>query len=99
MNNKTSGRIFLNPAIVIAVLFILVASGYAQTVTKSAKLETEQRRDERMKWWREARFGMFIHWGIYAVPASTYALSVRPKTMPHRMVMNLKSVTLVPIKK
>lgn len=29
-------------------------------------------RDERMKWWREARFGMFIHWGVYAVPAGTY---------------------------
>lgn len=20
-----------------------------------------------MQWWREARFGMFIHWGVYAV--------------------------------
>jgi len=29
-------------------------------------------KDERMKWWREARFGMFIHWGIYSVPAGTY---------------------------
>jgi alpha-L-fucosidase len=28
--------------------------------------------DARMKWWREARFGMFIHWGIYSVPAGTY---------------------------
>jgi alpha-L-fucosidase len=28
-------------------------------------------RDERMEWWREARFGMFIHWGVYAVPAGT----------------------------
>ena len=28
--------------------------------------------NERMKWWREARFGMFIHWGVYAVPAGTY---------------------------
>ncbi len=25
-----------------------------------------------MQWWREARFGMFIHWGVYAVPAGTY---------------------------
>lgn len=24
-------------------------------------------RDERMAWWREARFGMFIHWGLYSV--------------------------------
>src|SRR5688572_32114489 len=28
--------------------------------------------NDRMKWWREARFGMFIHWGVYAVPAGTY---------------------------
>jgi len=34
--------------------------------------ETKQERDARMKWWREARFGMFIHWGVYSVPAGTY---------------------------
>jgi len=28
--------------------------------------------DQRMKWWREARFGIFIHWGVYAVPAGTH---------------------------
>ena len=28
--------------------------------------------DERMKWWREARFGMFIHWGVYSVPAGVW---------------------------
>lgn len=28
--------------------------------------------DERMEWWREARFGMFIHWGLYAEPAGIY---------------------------
>jgi len=26
---------------------------------------------DRMAWWLEARFGMFIHWGIYSVPART----------------------------
>ena len=34
--------------------------------------ETKDQRDARMKWWREARFGMFIHWGVYSVPAGTY---------------------------
>ena len=34
--------------------------------------ETSEQRDARMKWWREARFGMFIHWGVYSVPAGTY---------------------------
>ncbi len=28
--------------------------------------------DKRLEWWREARFGMFIHWGVYAVPAGIH---------------------------
>lgn len=32
----------------------------------------EHSKDERMKWWREARFGMFIHWGVYAQWAGVY---------------------------
>ncbi|HKW29297.1 MAG TPA: alpha-L-fucosidase [Verrucomicrobiae bacterium] len=31
--------------------------------------EMSQQKDSRMDWWRDARFGMFIHWGIYSVPA------------------------------
>jgi len=34
--------------------------------------QQEMTRDQRMQWWREARFGMFIHWGVYAVPAGFY---------------------------
>jgi len=26
----------------------------------------------KLDWWRDARFGMFIHWGLYAVPAGTW---------------------------
>lgn len=29
-------------------------------------------REERIEWWREARFGLFIHWGLYAIPAGTW---------------------------
>jgi alpha-L-fucosidase len=28
--------------------------------------------DERLDWFREARFGMFIHWGLYSVPAGQW---------------------------
>ncbi len=28
--------------------------------------ETDAQKEERMAWWTEARFGMFIHWGVYA---------------------------------
>lgn len=35
-------------------------------------METKEQRDHKMAWWREARFGMFIHWGVYAVPAGRW---------------------------
>jgi len=28
--------------------------------------------DDRIAWWRDARFGMFIHWGVYSLPAGTW---------------------------
>jgi alpha-L-fucosidase len=31
--------------------------------------ETPQQKKERMAWWTHDRFGMFIHWGLYALPA------------------------------
>jgi len=34
--------------------------------------ETPRQRDARMAWFRDARFGMFIHWGIYAQLAGVY---------------------------
>ena len=34
--------------------------------------ETRAQRNERMAWWRAARFGMFIHWGLYSIPAGTW---------------------------
>jgi len=34
--------------------------------------ESQEEFDDRMEWWRDATFGMFIHWGVYAVPAGIY---------------------------
>lgn len=51
------------------VLFILTAYLFSmQTISAQDTLT----RDQRMKWWREARFGMFIHWGVYAQLAGVY---------------------------
>ncbi|NQX53315.1 alpha-L-fucosidase [Pedobacter panaciterrae] len=48
--------------ITLALLF-LGQTGYSQK---------QLSKDERMKWWREAKFGMFIHWGVYAQFAGVY---------------------------
>lgn len=34
--------------------------------------ESPEEFNQRMEWWREAKFGMFIHWGPYSVPAGVY---------------------------
>jgi alpha-L-fucosidase len=42
------------------------------TKIQQIERETAQERDERLAWWREARFGLFIHWGLYAIPAGEW---------------------------
>ena len=42
------------------------AAAAAATWTATAAGDASDR-ERRMKWWHEARFGMFIHWGLYSV--------------------------------
>ena len=42
------------------------------TPERSPPKESPAQRDARMRWWREAKFGLFLHWGVYAVPAGKY---------------------------
>ena len=69
LNIKRLAR-FVLAAAVAAVGFSLVVP--QSVLGQEAEQETRDQRDVRMKWWREARFGMFIHWGVYSVPAGTY---------------------------
>jgi alpha-L-fucosidase len=55
--------------IVAAALLTWPPSAATQS---TAPAETPAQREARMQWWREARFGMFIHWGLYAVPAGEW---------------------------
>lgn len=41
-------------------------------LSPSGNQRAEARDDPRLDWWREARFGMFIHWGLYALPAGEW---------------------------
>jgi len=42
------------------------------TFAQTDGVETAAQRDARMKWWRDARFGMFVHWGLYSGLAGTW---------------------------
>ena len=34
--------------------------------------KAKQTKETDMSWWREARFGLFVHWGLYAIPAGEW---------------------------
>ena len=36
---------------------------------EGAPAETKEQRDARMEWWRDGKFGMFIHYGLYSALA------------------------------
>jgi alpha-L-fucosidase len=54
----------------ILLFGVMVLTFCNNPVKEEAKEETQS--VDKMDWWKEAKFGMFIHWGVYAVPAGTY---------------------------
>lgn len=57
----------------LTLLVILFAfATHAHAKEKNFLVEAPADRDARMQWWRDAKFGMFIHWGPYAIPAGKY---------------------------
>lgn len=60
--------------LLISIFIILVITTFSckPKPQKDYPRETQEQIDARMQWWHDARFGMFIHWGIYSVPAGVY---------------------------
>ncbi|NYF79806.1 alpha-L-fucosidase [Granulicella arctica] len=58
--------------------------------------ETPAQRDARMAWWRDARFGMFIHWGLYSIPAGTW--NGKPIDGVGEWIMNTASIPVADYK-
>ncbi|HJT72531.1 MAG TPA: alpha-L-fucosidase [Chitinophaga sp.] len=52
--------------LLFAALCLLQPFSYAQ---KRIGYETPDKQQKRLAWWTHDRFGMFIHWGLYALPA------------------------------
>jgi len=49
------------------ILILIFIALFAGPVTSSSGQDTEKEKAERMQWFKDARLGIFIHWGIYAV--------------------------------
>src|SRR5436190_22865668 len=49
----------------LSTLALPLAAGALQAQGIDARMS--ETRAKRMQWWHEAKFGMFIHWGLYSV--------------------------------
>ncbi len=65
-------RTIANHLIALIIVLGSVPAAWAAEAPAQPAAETPAQRDARMKWWREARFGMFIHWGIYSIPGGEW---------------------------
>ena len=64
----------LSVVFVIAALLTLISSCTEEKASHAGArlIEAKELRDARMQWWREGRFGMFVHWGLYSGLAGTW---------------------------
>jgi alpha-L-fucosidase len=57
------------PAFILA--YFCIANAQPQD-GKNYLNESRAQYEARMDWWSQARFGMFIHWGLYSIPAGEW---------------------------
>src|ERR1700722_18545784 len=48
--------------------FLFFLFGISLAHAQWAPLVPQPEANPRIGWWREARFGMFLHWGVYSIP-------------------------------
>ena len=66
------GGLFQNPEVIAAINSFMKSSyiqeplAEGQHPNEGAPFETKKHRDKRMKWWRDGKFGMFIHYGLFS---------------------------------
>ena len=58
--------------IMIAMILFQACRGKVNESSNTQSSSEEITTTDKMEWWRDARFGMFIHWGLYAIPAGEY---------------------------
>jgi alpha-L-fucosidase len=59
----------MSKKLLIIVLSCIMIAGHSVCVYAQLPRETEEQKTARLKWWTDARFGMFIHFGLYAQAA------------------------------
>jgi alpha-L-fucosidase len=67
VNHSLSRRGLLGSLGAVSLSSLAPAPLFAQAESTGPTTSTVADRDRRMQWWHEARFGMFVHFGLYSV--------------------------------
>ncbi len=65
-------KLLLLAALSACLPFANAQTNQTSQTNQTDRVETKEQHDARMAWWREAKFGLFIHWCVYSVPAGFY---------------------------
>lgn len=57
-----------NMVIFVLLIFIVIVL-WAFQANAQLPYESPEKKSQRLEWWQNSRFGMFIHWGLYALAA------------------------------
>ena len=52
----------------VSAVVVLLALPTPQLTAQWAPLATDPNAQNRIQWWKDARVGLFIHWGVYSIP-------------------------------
>ncbi len=50
--------------LLVAILVVLLVLLFQNKAVGAPENQSE---DQRLQWFRDAKFGMFIHWGVYSM--------------------------------
>lgn len=105
--NRMDRREFCLGLGAVSTVLILPSHLHAQTAATPENAEhpvepvkdtmTQAQRDARMAWWNQARFGMFIHWGLYAQAAGYW--NDKPVPFLGEWIMNTAKIPVADYQK
>ncbi|NJL18915.1 MAG: hypothetical protein HC901_00965 [Bdellovibrionaceae bacterium] len=80
----------VKPSILVPSLAAILLSASSIHSQSPADMLPDDKRAERMEWWHDARFGLFIHWGLYCIPAGEWKGEISKKNYAEWTMHNFK---------
>src|SRR5438445_3548634 len=72
MTDTTHAKTMLASLMLALISVVSFVAAQTSTGTRETKGAVDPAKEQRLKWFREAKYGLFVHWGLYAIPAGQW---------------------------